>query len=174
MHRPFTAAVLGASLLLAACHPTFNWREVRADPAGLTVLLPCKPDEGARRVPFGDREVELRMLGCDAGGATFAVAYTDAGDAGQVVGALALWKAATLANMRAAGAPSEAAAEIKGADGWPAPVRVSAAGRRADGSAVTAQIVWFARGTRIFQAVMYADKPEPEAAETFFSGISLS
>lgn len=166
MRFPFLAAVLA----LAACTPTLNWREVRAEPTPLTVLLPCKPDRGTRTVPLGGRDTPLNMLGCDAGGATFAVAFADLGDAAQAAPVLAQWRAATLANMRAGASTGQAFAL---AGGGTQGERVTAAGQRADGSAVQSQALYFAQGARVFQAVIYADRLTGEMADTFFGGLRL-
>lgn len=162
--------ILAAVLVLAACTPTLNWREVRADPTSLTVLLPCKPDRGARTVPLGGRDTSLNMLGCDAGGATFAVAFADLGDPVLVAPVLAQWRAATLANMRAVDSGSQTFAL---AGGGVQGQRISAAGQRADGSAVQSQALYFSQGARVYQAVIYADKLTAEMAETFFAGLTL-
>ena len=95
------AALAAALLALAACSPTFNWREVRPDGTALSLLLPCKPDKAERSVPLGGKPTELLMLGCDAGDATFAVAVADIGDASRAETVLAQWQALTLANMKA-------------------------------------------------------------------------
>ena len=58
-----------------------------------------------------------------------------------------------------------------GALALPQSVQVVASGQRADGSAVESHAAYFARGSRVFQAVIYADRLSPEAAETFFSGL---
>ena len=167
MPRFALAAVL---LSLAACTPTFNWREVRVEPTQLRAMLPCKPDKASRTVPMAGRDTELQVLGCDTGGATFAVLSGDIVDPlkdGQV---LAQWRAATLANMHGAGAEGRRFLPA-GAMALPQSLRVSASGRRADGSKVESQAAYFARGSRVFQAVVYADKVPAEAAETFFSGL---
>lgn len=160
---------LAALLALTACSPELNWRDVRAEPAALTALLPCKPDRGARVVPLAGRDTTLNMLGCDAGGATFAVAFADTTDSAQASAALTQWRAATLANMRA-GAPVEQPFTVAG--GVTA-VRVVAAGSRADGKPVLSQALYFSQGPRVYQAVIYADKLTAEMAETFFSGLRL-
>jgi len=164
--------VLAAGLLLA-CSPAFNWREVRPDNTTLALLLPCKPDKATRNVPLGGQSTELAMLGCDAGGATFAVAMTMLPDASQVAAVLAGWRAATLANMKAAGAGEAAPLKVPGAATQPPAVLVRADGRRADGSAVQSQAAYFSQGGQIFQAVIYADRISPEVSETFFSSLKL-
>jgi hypothetical protein len=169
-----TAAIVAAAAvgLLAGCSPTFNWREVRPDQTRLALLLPCKPDKAEKVVPLGGRPTTLRLLGCDAGGATFAIAAADLGDAAQIANVLTQWQALTLTNMKA-GAPQATALAMKGAAPSPAPVLVKAQGQRADGTAVSGQAVYFAQGTQVFQAVVYADKLAPEVAETYFASLSF-
>jgi hypothetical protein len=116
------------------------------------------------------------MLGCDAGGATFAVAVADLGDAASVGPVLAQWQAVTLANMKAApgSQPHQSAGlKIAGAALQPAPVLIEANGKRADGSPVRGQAAYFARGSQVFQAVLYAEKISPEVSETFFSSLKF-
>jgi hypothetical protein len=59
---------------LSACTPAFNWREVRFDQAGVTALLPCKPDRAVRVVQLAGQPVSTNMAGCEAGGAMFTAA----------------------------------------------------------------------------------------------------
>ena len=142
--------VLAASLLLPACSPAFNWRDVRPDNTALSLLLPCKPDKAQRSVPLGGLPTELAMLGCEAGGATFA-----------------------LANMKASGPAQITPLKVSGASVQPPAVLVQASGQRADGQAVTSQAAYFAQGNQLFQAVIYSGKLQPEVAETFFSSLKL-
>ena len=118
------------------------------------------------------------MLGCDAEGATFAVAMADLGDVKNVASVLDQWQALTLANMKA-GAPGPNATtrviplKIPGAGLEPAPRRVTAQGQRADGSAVSGQAAYFAQGSQVFQVVMYAGQIKPEVAETFYASLKF-
>lgn len=169
MLRPVLAAVL---LMLAACSPTYNWREVRFEPTLLKAQLPCKPDKGARTVPMAGRQVELQVIGCEAGGATFALLSGDIVDPLRDGEVLAQWKAATFANMRSAGSQEQPFLPA-GAMALPQSVRVTAVGQRADGSKVESQAAYFARGSQVFQAVIYADKLTPEAADPFFSALKF-
>lgn len=162
-------ALLGAGLL-AACSPTFNWREVRAEPTALVAMMPCKPDAATREVPMAGRRVALTVLSCEAGGATFAVLFADIGDPVRLGEALAHWKAATLANLRAT-ASRETPFRPAGALALPLSVQVVAAGLRPDGSKVENHAAYFARGSHVFQAVIYAGQLKPEQSETFFAGL---
>ena len=174
MTRCSALSALAASLLLmAACSPAFNWRDVRPDDTTLSLLLPCKPDKAQRSVPLGGQPTELAMLGCDAGGVTFALAVATVRDASQLAAVQAGWQAATLANMKATGAGQTTYLKVPGASLQPPAVLVRASGQRADGQPVTSQAAYFAQGRQLFQAVIYADKLQPEAAETFFSSLKF-
>ena len=164
------AAVLLSAVALAACNPTYNWREVPAGPAAVRAMLPCKPDKAVRQVTMAGRQVELDGMGCDAGGATFAVFHADVGDAGRSGEALAQWKQATLANMKAATVQDRPFLPPGGLAVRES-LQVVAAGRRPDGSSVESQAAYFARGSHVFQAVIYASKLRAEQTEPFFSGL---
>ena len=179
----FALMAASASLLaLSACSPTFNWRDVRPDNTRLSLLLPCRPSKVQKIVPLGGRPTELSMLGCDAGGATFAVAVADLGDASKVAAVLVQWQNLTLANMKAppAGAADGAAPatqvlplKLAGTAIQPPAVLVKARGQRPDGTAVTGQAAYFAQGSQVFQVVLYADKVTPEVSESFFSSLKF-
>lgn len=170
----FSACGLAALLALAACSPALNWREVRPEGTRLNLLLPCKPDKAQKVVPLGAKPTLLSMLGCDADGATFAVAIADVGDAAQAASVLALWQELTLANMKAVPASRQLLPlTVPGAlPGTPA-TRLQAQGQRADGTAVGTQAAYFAQGSQLFQVVMYAPQIAPDVAETFFSSLKF-
>jgi len=139
----------------------------------MTVLLPCKPDRASKSVPLGGRETRLSMTGCEAGGAMYALAVAELSDAGSVGEVLAQWQALTLTHMRAdASTQQRKPMPVPGADG-PSPLLLSARGSHPDGQATEGQALFFARGTRVFQAVIYAPRINAEAAETFFRGMKL-
>lgn len=168
----FVAMTLTGVGLIAACSPALNWREVRVMPTALKAMMPCKPDKAMRPVPMAGRQVDLEALGCEAGGATYAVLFADIGDASRAGEALGQWKAATLANLRS-GSPREIAFYPPGALRLPQSLQVVAGGQRSDGSAVQSQAAYFAQGRHVFQAVIYANQVKPEAAEPFFSGLKF-
>jgi hypothetical protein len=171
MHRTAAAWLVIASAL-AACSPTFDWREIRTGQGSLAAMLPCKPEKGARTVPMAGREVKLDALSCSTGGATFAVLTADIEDAARAGEVLAQWKTATLANLRSASG-RESAFQPPGARKLPQSLQVVASGQRADGSKVESHAAYFAEGSHVFQAVIYADQLKPEVAEPFFSGLKF-
>ena len=166
LNGPLCAAA--ALLVLVACSPSFNWREVHPENTRLSLLLPCKPDKAQKVVPLGDQPTLLFMLGCEAAGATFAVAVADLGDAAKAAPALAQWQSLTLANMKADPGTSQVLVlKLPGAAPGPPPLRMLARGRRADGVPVSGQAGYFAHGSQVFQVVIYAEKIAPDVAETF-------
>lgn len=171
MFRP-TAAALLLALGAAACSPTYNWREVRVEPTRLKAVLPCKPDAAARKLPMGGREVEVRALGCEAGAATYAVLTADIGETARADETLAQWNRATLANLRGNAVRTQPFVP-PGALALPSSLRVTAEGRRADGSAIRGEAAYFAQGTRVFQAAVYGAELRPEMLQPFFEGLKL-
>ncbi len=182
-HQPVAARgfrrVLQACLVLGvgltACSPTYNWREVHAD-GDLDATLPCKPRDDTRRVTLAGRLVDMRLLSCEAGGAIWAIGTADVREAGVVGEALSGLRAALGANI---GSTSElkGPASIVGATPFPAAGHFAATGKRRDGSAVQAEALVFARGTRIYQASVLrpgaASGPLQEAQEQFFSSLAF-
>jgi hypothetical protein len=160
------------ALLLAACSPTFDWREARLAQTPLVALLPCKPDRATRTVPLAGVPVQMSMMGCEAGGVNFTVAVVDLDDGAKAASVMAQWRAATLANFSAT-QPQARAYVPKGAQGLSESVMLTATGKQADGHTVMLQAAWFARGTQAFQALAYADKVGAEVAETFFTSLVL-
>ena len=166
------AWLVSGCLAFAACSPALNWREVRLEPTALVAMLPCKPDQGTRTVSLAGQNLAMHMLGCEADSATFAVSYVDVPDAAQAGAVQAQWQAAMLGNMRAT-QHRASPLNIKGVAGATGAVQLQAQGTQPDGQAVMAQAAWFVRGTQVFHAVMYANKLNSDAADSFFTGFRL-
>jgi hypothetical protein len=84
---------LGFLAAVSACTPSFNWRDVSFDQAGVSALLPCKPDRGTRPVQLAGQQVHMNMMGCEAGGAMFTVAMVQVPLAASASALAAEWKA---------------------------------------------------------------------------------
>jgi hypothetical protein len=93
-----------------------------------------------RQVNLDGHSLSMTMLGCQAGGASFALAYADLQARAPAAEVLARWRTLTLGNMAAA--PERESSFLLAGVG--PGVRVSARGKRPDGSAVAAQALWFA------------------------------
>lgn len=172
--RPRTATVVGvAALALAACSPTFDWREAEA--AGdLGLLFPCQPRRNERRLLLAGQRVTMQLQACEAGGVIWGLAAAETGAPQQVPAALEALNRATGANAAAEVARIGPAA-VPGATPQAAAQRVSAVGRRPDGSAVQIEAWSFARGTRVYQAsAVRTAAPSPaqqEAQDQFFGSL---
>ena len=154
-----------AVLLLSACNPSLNWRETRIADTDLSALMPCKPAHHQRSVPLAGLTVTLHMTACDAGGATFAISHAVIPEGSAAPRVLTEWRKITLSNMNAATATESALTT--------ASPRVSAQGKRGDGSPVTLQGTWFAQGSHLFHAAIYAPTITSEMSETFFSSLKF-
>ena len=163
-----------ALLLLLACTPTLNWRDVRLESANGSTLkaeLPCKPDAASRQQQLGGMQVELSMMGCVVDGSTFTLSRIPVLDPLTAPKLLAAWQAAAVANLQAGPTPTTAVI-VYGAGAWPPAARVTLLG-----TATQAQIYWFAKqtsaGLTLYQAAMYGSQPSHEAATTFFESLQL-
>lgn len=67
---------LACALLLSACEPTFNWREVHGSKEPYKVLLPAKPAQMSRQVKLDGQTVDMNMTAAETGDMTFAVGST--------------------------------------------------------------------------------------------------
>lgn len=172
----FAARVLVMVLVLGACSPTYNWRELRLEGAPLLALLPCKPESAERQVPLTHPDAApttLHMRSCEAGGQTFALAWARLTDITLAPAAVASWRAASLQSLRVP------ASQAVNAD-WPVSVAgatmvvgVQAAGFDHRGQPVQSRTVYFVRGNHVFQAAMYGQQLPEDAQDAFFGGLQL-
>lgn len=161
-----------AAVLLAACSPALDWRELRPEGSDLALLMPCKPDRQSRRVALASQQVQMSLHACTAAGATWAVAFADVGDPARVGAALDELRAAAAANL-GAGEATDLPLNVAGATPQPASRRVQFHGRMPNGRAVTEQTAVFAKGTRVFQVVALGPELEPESVASFFGSLRL-
>ncbi|NVM93269.1 hypothetical protein FHT32_006966 [Variovorax sp. SG517] len=170
--------VLAAAALLAACSPAFNWREVPIAGAGLIAMLPCKADRATRALPLGSESVQVDMTGCEAGGATFAVAHASANSPEQAEAWLRAWQAATRGQLGDAQV-AESRPGVQRATAVPAPLRLDARPQQQpQGGATQLQVLWFAQSQKdgtvaLYQATVLGRPSSAEASKTFFEGLRL-
>ena len=172
MKRNFGAWVTAAGLL-AACAPALDWREVRPDDSGVTMLFPCKPDSHARRLNLGKQQVRLTLHACTAGGSTWALAFADMSDPALVGDALTELGVAAQKNLEASQS-RRLGLSVEGATPNPHSQRFEITGRVPDGREVTEQVAVFAKGMRVYQATALGERLEPEAVTTFFGSLRIA
>lgn len=163
----------GAALLAAGgCSPRHDWREIRAETAPATLLMPCRPDRLQRSVSVAGAPVRLSLLACSAGGQTWALAHADVGDPTRVAAALGALRASAAANVAAA-SEQVVPLQVSGATPSAAAVRVRLVGRRPDGRPLQEELAVFAHGTHVFQATVLGDTLPGDAVEVFFEGLRV-
>ena len=171
-----TAFAWIAASALAGCSPTFNWREVPIGNDGVVALLPCKPDRATRSLPLGVEAVTVDMAGCEAGGATFAVAHAVAGSPAQAEGWMRAWRAATRGQIAGVPATETEAALLRAANA-PAPVRLDTQDAGAGTQAPALHVLWFAQlhpeGVSLYQATVLGKPSSTDALPTFFEGLHI-
>lgn len=175
MSHSFRAAGLAALWALSACSPTFNWRELRLEGTPLQALMPCKPERATRAVPLTGAPTDLHMHSCETGGLRFAVAWADVGRTEQAPVALAAWRSASLQALRVVPQPADNAAHHWAVTvaGAPAAQGVAASGHTPQGRPVQTRAVYFAQGTRVYQAAVYGEPLPDEVVAAFFAGLRL-
>ena len=175
-------AVLSAVLVSVACSPTFNWRNVPLPGASLQAQMPCKPERAERQVPLTESGTTLRLLSCEAGGLTFALAWAAVpADQGQAL-ALDNWQQAGWASLRLPpGAPAGASAAAPA--GWTAwashlPRAQHLRGWQGEGldhlgKPVSARQLYFSHEGTVYQAAVYGSRIEAATIAPFFEALRL-
>lgn len=158
--------------LLCACSPALDWRQVR--PAGLEIeaMFPCRPATLSREVMLGQRRAEMIMHACAAGGSTYAVGALTLDDVRDVGVALTSLRDAAARNVGGVSGDAQAV-QVPGMTPQAQAARLMLSGRRPDGSAVVEHLVVFARGSRVYQAMVVGDRPDAQAVSEFFDGLKL-
>ena len=167
---PRWIAALAVAASAAACSPTLDWREFVPEGSALGMTFPCRTDRHARPVALAGTTVQMQMLVCSAGDATWAVSFFDVADPARVSATLAEWRASAVANVQGVAAPP-VPLQIKGMTPNEQAVRVTVAGKLPDGAAVQEHAAFFVRGLRVYSATVIGAKPSPQAVEVFFGGL---
>ena len=163
-----TLLALGA----AACSPALDWREFMAEGSGVVASFPCRPDRHARRVQLAAASRQMEMLVCEAGGATFALAFVDVDDPASVGATLTELRSVALSNVQG-GAPQLSPMQVGGMTPNEAAVRMAADGRLPDGARVRTHAAFFTRGLRVYQATVIGTEPPLAAVQTFFDALKF-
>jgi hypothetical protein len=161
-----------AGLLLAACSPALDWREVRPAGSGAQLLMPCKPNLVVRGVQLAGHTMQLAMSSCDADGQTWALAFADVRDPAAVNSVLAALQSSGASNLAVA-QTQVLPLGVPGATPYASSRRVRWSGHLPDGRAVQAQQAVFARGTVVFQAMVLGPTVHADGSQNFFTSIRL-
>jgi hypothetical protein len=166
------AIVATACALCVGCSPAWDWREFQPEGSGIVARFPCKPDRHSRLLPVVGESVQMEMIVCSAGDATFVLVYADLADPAHIAPALAELRALATANIAAQTTRSQSVM-VPGMTANREALRVALDGRRPDGAVVQEQAAFFARGLRIYQASVLGAPLPAEAADTFIESLRL-
>jgi hypothetical protein len=161
-----------ASAQLTACSPTFDWREARFEGSTLVAMFPCRPDHHVRPIELTGQRTTMQLSACATGGATFAVSVVDLPDPALAAAALEQLRTVAVANVLG-DAPQVLPWRLTGTTPNIDAARISTRGRLPDGARVVEHAAFFAHGRKIYQASVIGAAPNPEALETFFSGLKF-
>ncbi|MDO8420514.1 MAG: hypothetical protein Q7S90_10805 [Rubrivivax sp.] len=159
-----------AALLLAACSPALDWRDVRPAGSGVSLLMPCKPAAQERSLPLAGAPVRLSLQACSANGQTWGIAHADVGDPARIGVALTELRASAVANL-SGGAAEALPLQVRGATPQPASEHLRFDGRLPDGRPMQVELAVFAQGTRVYQATVLGERLPLEASQTYFGSI---
>jgi len=164
------AAAAACCLILLACSPKFDWREVRSQSAPYLVVLPAKPATHARDINLNGLPVTMTMTGAEVDGVTFAVGSVELTDPAQAAHALAAMKTALVRNIDGK-VTKEGDATRK--DGT-VMTELEASGPLRDGQRLLLAR-FAARERHVYQLLVVGDarKLSREAADTFFTSFQL-
>lgn len=69
------------TIVVTACSPKFDWREIHDGNSSYTVLMPAKPSELSRNIQLGEQSVTMHMTATQIDGVSFAVGAAKMSDA---------------------------------------------------------------------------------------------
>lgn len=165
---PLRLTLATALLLLGACTPTFNWRQVRAEPAPASVLMPCKPERGERRVAMTEAGVDLHLMRCETGGLTFALAWARLTPQDDREAVLQRWHRASLASWQAAETElSPQVGEVRSGLRY----RWQGTGRSHQGEPLPLRAAYFVQGDWVYQALIAGAPRSDEPVTTFLESV---
>ena len=155
---------LALCVLLGACSPALNWRNVHL--AGIQVALPCKPDQAERPVALAGVELRLAMVGCEADGGLYAISQLRLAQGVQAQAVIDAWRMQALQAMGSTALPLTTPLPALGAR--PALTVYQASGNNPRGQAVQARWTWVQRDRDIYHWALYAPVIRAEMEEPFF------
>lgn len=159
---------------LAACTPTLDWREVRPIGSAVVAMFPCKPASHARQVSLAGRVVELTLYACTAGEVTYALAYADMRDPGDVGKALSALKTSAWSNVRATPPSTTPPMQQPGMTPNAESVRWQVVGALPNGQSVQEAGAVFAHGTWVYQATAIGARLDASAMQTFLDALRVA
>jgi len=180
-------AAAACLLLLAACSPRFDWREIRQPAAGYVIALPEKPQTVVREISFdhpaGPVRAEMTMISTGVGASLFAIGSVQLPSPAietpaALAATLAWFSDGLLRNVQAASATLAETTPPAGLGTRTlrAARAFSVDGKAGNGRAARLAVRLYVVDDRLFQLVALGAEGEipPQALETFFDSFRLA
>ena len=159
-------------LACQACSPAMDWREVRPDGWHVVVPMPCRPSQAERTLELAGRSSRLGLLACVEGEHTFGLASAELDDPALVAQALKALGDAARRNVQAT-VVSQHPAQVSGMTPSEAATHWQFSGHLPNGTAVQAQVVVFAHGSRVFQVTVLGPTADVRFAQPLLDGLRV-
>ncbi|WP_229459227.1 hypothetical protein [Massilia cavernae] len=151
--------------MLAACSPTYNWRDYNSPTAPFSAMFPDKPVTHTRSVNLDGMNADMTMTAAEIDGAMFAIGTGEAPDAAKAAAAVSAMKIALVKNIGATVTSEKASATATAGGAAPtqgASIDIEAKGMQ---NGVPMRLVghFESRGRRFYQViVMGKEKSVPQ------------
>ncbi|MBN4664622.1 hypothetical protein HUS70_01170 [Pandoraea nosoerga] len=169
--------LFAATLVLAACSPRYDWREVHDKDGAYAVTYPAKPTQEARDVKFASGPLPMRMQAARVDAALFAVGvvtlpHDDATLRQTVLDELRLGLLANVSD--AAAAPAQVMVRQAGDAPAVPGLAVSAHGTVSDKTERYVAARFVGRGNHVYQVVVLATQAPPkDQVDQFLDSFTL-
>ena len=170
--KPVVLALAACGFMLAACSPTFDWREVQPQGTSVKLLFPCKPAMHSRTVTLAGEPTAVVLHVCDAEGLTWALTVAAVGDPRRITRSLQELRAAAAANVQASSTPLRPQV-VRGATPNDQSGSVQLQGRRPDGQMVQQSLLVFAQGLQVYAVAALGPTVTDEVTQSFFASIRI-
>lgn len=165
-------------LLLSACSPKYDWREIRSDNAPYVIALPTKPTTHTRDIDLKGIKVSMTMVASEVDGVTFAVGSAELPDATQAQISLAAMKTAMINNIGGTVKQEKVLPmpQSINAPGTVAFTEIEALGATANGQNRILFARFLAKEKRVYQLIVVGPEKSisRDVATTFFSSFKLN
>jgi hypothetical protein len=172
MRKISITAIALIALVVAACSPTYNWRDYSSPDAPYRVMFPAKPATYTRPVELDGMKVNMTMTAAEVEDTMFAVGSAEATDPQHAQAALAAMKTALVHNIGGTitKETATAAASSPSVTGSNASLNIEATGTH-NGTPMHLIGHFEARDKRIYQVIVMgkAKSVSPEQVEQFFT-----
>ncbi|MEB0011773.1 hypothetical protein QN379_01400 [Glaciimonas sp. Gout2] len=164
-------------LLISACSPTFNWRQVQGNDAPFSVLLPSKPSTFSRSVDLDGIKLNMTMTATEVDGIVFAVGSAKLNDVNQATSAIQAMKIALVKNINGSVKSESASAVSGGPQGNVSKIDIEALGPPENNGQPKVLFAHLeAKGQYIYQVIVIGPQKavSTESVETFMQSFKAS